>query len=622
MASPLRRSGTVYITSLAADEADDLRAEGRRDGPLFMLNTLFPSAVHASEGDASEDTPHYLSLSGSASPAELAGRLLWKKKVLPPAEWWGRFSAVLLSVAEYRGYDSAEASPHLSVALDAVGRWVERVAEEEPERLYLFFSERGAFAEHADEFVRRVPSCEALVENLFYAIGLDQEEGDASLCLADNDDDDDDAMAGPARLAPSRLAARLCASLLLDDAADANTRSRSGMALSRFGPDLLRPYGRELQGVVDGTLELQTGIALPRRVKWAATKALLRVWQADGRVAERVAERDGEDRSMLARAAHEGNSRLVALLLECGASADDLDAERRTPLILAARAGHSAAVRELLRGGADREAEDRHEMTAAQYAAANGDGATVAVLAEAGADLERADSRGRTALLLAAQDGNTEAVTALVEAGCDRGATDANGRTALMLAAASGGGSTVNELLRLGFDLTLVDDDRRNALMLAAEHGRVDAARSLLTVVQRARAAGRRWVGFSVDQASVNGMTALMFAAASGSHFVCRLLLEAGADPAVLDRPVAGRTALRYATKGGHKEAARVIREHEQRIERWEESDERAQERYYARVLDEEGRRARLAQDASRPVYDAVDDAFNFTELLRHAWTA
>lgn len=146
--------------------------------------------------------------------------------------------------------------------------------------------------------------------------------------------------------------------------------------------------------------------------------------------------------------------------------------------------------------GCEKPAEPLPPPTAEQIqasvdAAFNGDAAGVQAALAAGIPVDQTDEIGNTLLMLAAFNGHTEAAQALLDAGADLTLRDNNGRTALMFASTGPFPATVRLLLENGSEINAVDND---------EH-----------------------------------FTPLMFAAGEGLSPIVDILLEAGADPTMVD---------------------------------------------------------------------------------------
>ncbi|XP_022662844.1 ankyrin repeat domain-containing protein 50-like isoform X2 [Varroa destructor] len=249
-------------------------------------------------------------------------------------------------------------------------------------------------------------------------------------------------------------------------------------------------------------------------------------------------------RTLLHRAAEEGDLQLVARLVEMGAAIENADRNGQTPLNLAARQGHLQVLEALLRAGAAVDRADVDGWTPLRSSAWAGHAAVVDALLQFGARVDLADADGRTALRAAAWGGHDDIVMRLLKAGAAVNARDAEGRTALIAAAYMGHSAIVGHLLDAGADINHADKDGRTALSVAAlcvpaSQGHHAAVVSLL--LER---------GAEVDHRDSEAMTALLVAAFEGHAEVCELLLEGGADVDHAD--ATGRTPLFAAASMGH----------------------------------------------------------------------
>ena len=154
-----------------------------------------------------------------------------------------------------------------------------------------------------------------------------------------------------------------------------------------------------------------------------------------------------------------------------------------TAITDAARRGDAEAVRSLLRGGADVNASEGDGMTALHWAADAGHVEIAHILLYAGANVEAATRLGDyTPLHLAARQGHGRLIYALLEGGADANATTTSGgSTALHFAAGSGSVEAVIGLLGHGARADVRESSRgQTPLMFAAANGRSDAVRALL----------------------------------------------------------------------------------------------------------------------------------------------
>lgn len=153
------------------------------------------------------------------------------------------------------------------------------------------------------------------------------------------------------------------------------------------------------------------------------------------------------------------------------------------PITDAARRGDAEAVRSLLRAGADTNASAGDGMTALHWAADAGHLEIAKILMYAGANVDAATRLGNyTPLHLAARQGHGPLVEALLEGGADADATTTSGgSTALHFSAGSGSAEAVTALLRHGARVNARESSRgQTPLMFAAGKGRSAAIRALV----------------------------------------------------------------------------------------------------------------------------------------------
>ncbi len=153
-----------------------------------------------------------------------------------------------------------------------------------------------------------------------------------------------------------------------------------------------------------------------------------------------------------------------------------------SPVADAAQRGDADAVRALLQGGADANAAQSDGMTALHWAAARNDATIARALLYAGATVQaRTRLGGYTPLHLASRAGSREVVDVLVAQGADVDAYTATGVTALHFAADADAAAVAAALLAGGADVDARDDfSQRTPLMFAAVRGADAAARVLL----------------------------------------------------------------------------------------------------------------------------------------------
>ena len=308
----------------------------------------------------------------------------------------------------------------------------------------------------------------------------------------------------------------------------------------------------------------------------------------------------------LALAAINGSLAATEVLLEAGANANAMLPEGETVLMTAARTGRPEVLKVLLGHGADLKArENWYGESALMWAAAENHIDAIKVLVEHGADVNERSRlldvpRRRngqsilplgswTPLMYAARDGSLEAAQTLAALGADLNLTDPDGATALVLAIINANYDVAAALVEKGADPNVADKEAKMAALYAAVdmnrlaigHGRpnprpsgqfsaVDVIKMLLAhganpnarlaapLFQRHHTAGDRALG--------EGSTPFMRAAKSGDVAVMRLLLAAGADPALTQPNMAN--ALMLAAGMGWRDGSPAAPSYDQGSER------------------------------------------------------
>jgi cytohesin len=353
------------------------------------------------------------------------------------------------------------------------------------------------------------------------------------------------------------------------------------------------------------SLPAQHSVKMPRgQVPMTALAEQLRAAASSGRTAEvarLLAHRRGRaavnlvssaaGQTALHLAAAEGHHEIARSLIAAGADVHLLSAGGHSPLCMAVAGGHAAVVRHLLAAGADPGCLSQPLCPTPLYLAAmRGDSDIMAQLLAAGADPNCADSSGVTPLMIASQFGRAEAARLLLAAGADVNARALIGGTALQGAVRQGAPEVVGLLLAAGADANQSDgsaglkvlhtaagpDSLSSAAGPLAEH-RPDNARqagvnfrscidlaassaSPSSPVDRA-AVVRQLVaaGADLEARTDGGNTPLHCAAFWGQAAAVEALLEAGADPRVLDG--IGHCPRQHAIVGGHTGIAQMLQQ-------------------------------------------------------------
>jgi ankyrin repeat protein len=257
----------------------------------------------------------------------------------------------------------------------------------------------------------------------------------------------------------------------------------------------------------------------------------------------------------LIEAAKRGDHAAALELVAKRAGINETEADGTTALHWAVRSGDRELVVALLAAGADPNAANRYGMTPQHIAAVNGDAGTLRTLLEAGADANATLPEGETVLLSAARTGSPDAIEVLLEFGAKIDARESwYGETPLIWAAAENHAEAVRTLLSHGADPNIRSDSEKwekrrlsqsllslgewPPLFYAARENALEAGATLIEG------------GANLDLTDPDGATALVIAIINAHYEFAKMLLEAGADPNVVD--TSGMGAL-YAAVDMHR---------------------------------------------------------------------
>ena len=271
---------------------------------------------------------------------------------------------------------------------------------------------------------------------------------------------------------------------------------------------------------------------------------------------EKGADIDENRCRALSALTYSGDTELVRLLLDKGASLVAKEENAKTPCFVeqALECGHKEIAIMLIKAGAD--VNGSYPSSSLCSAAKLGDLELVEMLLEAGLDPKAKSVERLSPLTNAVFGGNREIVERFLELGAD--ANDMwkddpppptkNSRyyTPLNAAAFTGNTDIARLLVEKGADVNLLNGMKAAPILVAARGGKADMVRFLIDQ------------GADLEIKGDKEMTPLLAAAETREIEVIRLLLKRGANPNVAD--VNGKTPLHYACEWkGTKEMVELL---------------------------------------------------------------
>jgi len=251
-------------------------------------------------------------------------------------------------------------------------------------------------------------------------------------------------------------------------------------------------------------------------------------------------------------------------LARVGASSD-------SALIAATRRGDEKIVALLLDHGASMTMRNRRDESAPQLAVDLGYGAIVKSFLKHGLDPNHRvggmlpepisnrplETAGTPILVRAVQRGHKNVVRVALENGADPNIRDRDGMTALYWGADLGHKSIVSLLLSHGADPKVKTKVGETALMAAARNGSVDIVRSLIDAGADVNAREVPENPFGYNRKLGTGRTALIYAAQNNQGAVVKLLLKSGAYKQLT--AYNGVSALAVAERNGNEKIVQVL---------------------------------------------------------------
>ena len=263
-------------------------------------------------------------------------------------------------------------------------------------------------------------------------------------------------------------------------------------------------------------------------------------------------------------AAQNGSAAMVEVLLQVGADPNIALYSGETVVMTAAQSGDADVVRQLLAAGADPNPAVTRDQTALMWAANQGHAGVIEVLLEFDADVHAhslvrtqyvksekiqdsnpaykywIEQGGNTPLMFAARSGDLRSAQLLVQGGSNLNEVSAFGTSPTIMAIHGGNAELLDMLLASGAD-TESATSGHTALHAAVLRGNVAAVKVLLdhgadteALLERPTPVRRQSTDYNFHN-SLLGATPLWLAARFSEPQIMEALLEAGADPLVVN---------------------------------------------------------------------------------------
>lgn len=277
-------------------------------------------------------------------------------------------------------------------------------------------------------------------------------------------------------------------------------------------------------------------------------------WMSGVAAAQSAASSTAPDHRLVVDAVQQRDFETARGLLAAGSEVNAPQGDGATAVAWAAHWNEVDLASELIGAGADVGAANDLGVTPLMLAAANGSLPLVELFLAAGAEPDAARPTGDTALMFAARAGSVEVVRRLAAAGANPNARTAGGHTALMWAAAEAHADVAQALIDQGAALV---DVRTAATPFVARRRRPRRGPILLREGEAANPAEFPRDGETDPPRTAGGFTPLLYAVLAGDGDTVRVLLDAGAD--VNDASPDGVSALMLALTKRHEELALLL---------------------------------------------------------------
>ena len=259
------------------------------------------------------------------------------------------------------------------------------------------------------------------------------------------------------------------------------------------------------------------------------------------------------------------SSKTIQALIDHGADINLTDKTNTTALMIACKKRNAETINVLLNAGADPNIANTMGLISIHLAASvDCSNETIQAIIDNGADVNTRDEDSLTALMLACLKGNIEAINALMNAGANPNIVHANGLICIHFAVLGDRSKeTLQALINHGIDVNATSKASNNAtsnetaLLLACQKGFVEAINVLLNAgadPNLADTEGESSIhhaiygecsketlqaiidhGADVNAVNKDSRTAIMIACAKGNTEIMNALLNAGANPNIVD---------------------------------------------------------------------------------------
>ena len=248
---------------------------------------------------------------------------------------------------------------------------------------------------------------------------------------------------------------------------------------------------------------------------------------------------NNENQTALLLACEDGNENAITVLLKAGADPNIADADGDICLHDAVRRDNSKEViQAIIDHGADVNATNRDNCTALMFACHKGNEEIINILLKAGADPSIADGDGDTCLHDAIRgDCSKDVLQAIIDHGAASICANLTSLRPLFLACSKVNGGAIEVLLNAGADAN-VTDTKGQTLLHRAILGRLGKD-VIQTIVDH---------GANVNAANTNSVSPLMYACHKRNIDAMNVLLNAGADPNIVD--TFGASSIHHAIVG------------------------------------------------------------------------